>query len=155
MILCGIFILNFIPLSKTGQPASAKPEEDWTEIPPAQLVSSRDPSDLDAGMRIFQNKCALCHGKLGEGGAGPNLTDNYWKHGGDVSNLYNVITKGVATTSMTPWETSVTPKERLQLASFILSLQGTNPQGAKEPEGEAWLTGGSNQDSEKSPAPMN
>lgn len=138
MILGGIFILSFNPVEEVGETASAEPAEDWTEIPVAQLVMLDNSADLAAGKDVFTQKCALCHGNAGEGGAGPNLTDKYWLHGGGAPDLYNVITNGVPKTSMTPWGEMLTPKSRLQVASFILSLQGSDPANGKAPEGEIW-----------------
>src|SRR5205823_755771 len=37
-----------------------------------------EPSELAAGKELFISTCAACHGKFGEGGVGPNLTDEYW-----------------------------------------------------------------------------
>jgi cytochrome c oxidase cbb3-type subunit 3 len=37
---------------------------------------------------------------------------------------------------MVAWQNSMNGGQMQQLASYILSLQGTNPPGAKEPQGE-------------------
>ena len=39
---------------------------------------------------------------------------------------------------MVAWNTSLSPKQRQQLASFVLSLQGTTPASPKAPEGDIW-----------------
>jgi cytochrome c oxidase cbb3-type subunit 3 len=36
---------------------------------------------------------------------------------------------------------SLPREERQQLASYILSMQGTNPEGPKKPEGNKWVDG--------------
>ena len=42
-----------------------------------------DSTDLGIGESIFKTQCTPCHGQLGEGNSiGPNLTDEYWLHGG-------------------------------------------------------------------------
>ena len=80
-----------------------------------------------------------CHGAAGEGGVGPNLTDEYWVHGGGVKNVFKTIKYGVPSKGMISWESKFTPGQIQELASYILTFQGTNPAGGKDPEGEVWL----------------
>ena len=54
-----------------------------------------DPSMMNGGKKIYQSKCATCHGMFGEGGIGPNLTDEYWLHGGQLMDLYKTVREGV------------------------------------------------------------
>ncbi len=44
---------------------------------------------------------------------------------------------------MAPWKEAIKPSDIQKLASYILSLQGSNPANAKDPEGEIWVEGGS------------
>ena len=38
------------------------------------FASGQEPApDLDAGRRVFESQCAVCHGLKGGGGRGPNL----------------------------------------------------------------------------------
>jgi len=39
---------------------------------------------------------------------------------------------------MIAWKQSLKPSEIAQVSSYILSLQGTNPAGAKAAEGDIW-----------------
>ena len=48
------------------------------------------PEDLKAGKEIYTVNCVSCHGNLGEGTVGPNLTDDYWIHGG-ASKMYSQL----------------------------------------------------------------
>src|SRR5690606_22447921 len=48
------------------------------------VTLDESPETVAAGMAIFTQNCAACHGGVGEGGIGPNLTDDYWLHGGGV-----------------------------------------------------------------------
>src|ERR1017187_2157767 len=41
-----------------------------------------DEENLAKGAAIFKANCITCHGQHGEGIVGPNLTDEYWLHGG-------------------------------------------------------------------------
>jgi len=94
-----------------------------------------DASTLDAGKSIFENNCKACHGDKGQGLSGPNLTDKYWLHGGSINEVFNTISEGVPSKGMIAWKANLKPGEIAQVANFVISLQGTNPPGAKEPEG--------------------
>ncbi|MEO6229106.1 MAG: cbb3-type cytochrome c oxidase N-terminal domain-containing protein [Ferruginibacter sp.] len=94
---------------------------------------------LDAGKEIFNSICWTCHGKLGEGGAGPNLTDDNWLHKGSLSDIYLSIKHGYPDKGMQAWEKSYSPKEILNLAGYIKNLKGTNPAGAKAPQGDIYI----------------
>ncbi len=87
------------------------------------------------GKQIFDQNCKVCHGGQGEGGVGPNLTDVYWLHGGDVKSIFKTIKYGVPEKGMLPWQDKLRPQEMQELSSYILTLQGTNPPNAKEPQG--------------------
>ena len=96
------------------------------------LISS---DDLKAGSALFAANCVSCHGASAEGKIGPNLTDQYWKHGGDIKDLFKTVKLGVTGTGMKSWKTDLSAMQMAQVTSYILSLQGTNPANAKAPEG--------------------
>jgi len=96
-------------------------------------------NDLAAGKNTFVTYCKACHGENGEGNAvGPNLTDAYWLHGGDIKNVFTTIKYGVVEKGMQSWKKDLKPAEMQQVASYILSLQGSNPANAKAPQGDLW-----------------
>lgn len=95
-----------------------------------------DESQLAAAKEIYTTKCVACHGAMGEGGVGPNLTDSYWLHGGGVSEIFSVIKYGVPEKGMIAWEAQLKANEIQDITSYILSLQGSNPPNAKEPQGD-------------------
>ncbi|RMD48816.1 MAG: cytochrome oxidase subunit III [Ignavibacteria bacterium] len=97
-----------------------------------------DVGSLTSGKEIFLKNCATCHGKQGEGLVGPNLTDEYWLHGGGIKNVFKTIKYGVPQKGMISWENQLGPKKIQEVASYILSLQGTNPPNAKAPQGEKY-----------------
>lgn len=103
------------------------------------VVLLTDKNKIHEGAEIFTSKCVVCHGEKGEGKVGPNLTDEYWLHGGDVKSIFKTIKYGVPSKGMVAWQNSMNGSQMQELASFILSLQGTNPPGGKDPQGDKVL----------------
>jgi cytochrome c oxidase cbb3-type subunit 3 len=98
-----------------------------------------DATSLAKGKEIFTNACAACHKADGGGLVGPNLTDKNWINGGGIKNVFKLISEGSKNnTTMVAWNKNLKPTEIQNVASYILSLQGTNPAGAKAAEGELW-----------------
>lgn len=92
---------------------------------------------IEAGAAQFTSKCASCHGPELGGLIGPNLTDNYWLHGkGARLDLVKVIREGVPEKGMPPWGPVMKKEEMYAVTAYILSKKGTNPAGAKPPQGE-------------------
>jgi cytochrome c oxidase cbb3-type subunit 3 len=102
------------------------------------LAVLADEASIKAGQEKFLRNCITCHGTHAEGIVGPNLTDQYWIHGGGVKNVYATIKNGVPEKGMISWKLVFTPKEIQQIASYVLSLQGSNPPNAKKPEGNLY-----------------
>ena len=100
------------------------------------LVEVTDPKELDKAFGIYIANCAACHGNEGQGGVGQNLTDKYWVHGGSLSDVYQTIKNGVPEKGMIAWKAQMQPATILSLASYIRTLQGTNPPNQKASEGE-------------------
>ncbi len=98
-----------------------------------KLVS--DPAVLASGGAIFKSTCAPCHGEHAQGNVGPNLTDDYWLHGSKINDLFKTIKYGVLSKGMPTWEKQLSPKQISDVANYIKSLHGTNPAGAKAPQG--------------------
>ena len=93
----------------------------------------------EAGKKIFKSNCAVCHAVDGGGGIGPNLTDEYWILGGGIKNVYNTIAEGGRDgKGMIAWKNSLNPEKMQQVASYILTLQGTTAKKPKEKQGDLW-----------------
>ena len=91
---------------------------------------------LVLGAAQFNTKCASCHGQQLQGLVGPNLTDKFWIHGnGTRMDIVKVIREGVADKGMPPWGPVLKKDEIYAVAAYILSKKGSNPAGAKEPQG--------------------
>lgn len=112
--------------------------KDLVDASTVELLS--EDSDIAAGRGLFVKNCAVCHLPSGGGATGPNLTDEYWILGGGTGNIFNTISEGGRSgKGMVPWKNTFSPNEIAQLGSFILSLQGTNPENGKPAEGELWV----------------
>jgi len=99
-------------------------------------VSMLGAADVTEGKRIFQVSCISCHNEGGAGNVGPNLTDDYWMHGGDIKSVFKTIKYGI--NAMPTWQNSYSNKQIAQLASYVKSLHGSNPPNAKAPQGELY-----------------
>ncbi len=100
---------------------------------------TKDASDLSKGKSIFVENCATCHKESGGGDSGPNLTDQYWIHGGGIKNVFKTIKYGFVEKGMPGWSDKLNPLQIKQVASYVISLQGSNPPDGKEPKGELWV----------------
>jgi len=96
---------------------------------------TKDPAVIASGQAIFKTTCVACHGEHAQGNVGPNLTDDYWLHGGKINDLFKTIKYGVLSKGMPTWEKQLSPKQISDVANYVKSLHGTNPAGAKEPQG--------------------
>jgi cytochrome c oxidase cbb3-type subunit III len=100
-----------------------------------------DAASIAEGKKVYEaNNCISCHGQNLEGGIGPNLVDANWINGGGVKNIFRLVSEGSTNNPvMAPWKDVIKPSDIQKLASYIVSLGGTNPANAKEAEGEVWV----------------
>ncbi|WP_405396440.1 cbb3-type cytochrome c oxidase N-terminal domain-containing protein [Maribacter sp. Asnod2-G09] len=99
-----------------------------------------DASDISAGKGIFEGNCVACHMADGGGGIGPNLTDQNWILGGGIKNVFHTISEGGRDgKGMIAWKQNLKPAEIAQVASYVLSFQGTTPANPKAAEGDIWV----------------
>ncbi|MFN7329685.1 MAG: cbb3-type cytochrome c oxidase N-terminal domain-containing protein, partial [Bacteroidota bacterium] len=84
-------------------------QEQLKKLQAANPVAAIDENNVEAttdalalaeGKQIFLNTCASCHRKDGGGDIGPNLTDDYWKHGGGIKDIFKTVRHGVQGTNM-------------------------------------------------------
>jgi cytochrome c oxidase cbb3-type subunit 3 len=99
------------------------------------LAAAQDPATLAAGRATFTTYCASCHREDGGGLIGPNLTDDYWIHGGAPSRVHGTITNGVLDKGMPAWGQVLQPRQVMAAAAFITTLHDTHPKDPKEPQG--------------------
>ena len=96
--------------------------------------------DMASGKKVFETNCIACHRPDGGGSIGPNLTDENWILGGGIKNVFHTITEGGRDgKGMVAWKGTLKPSEIQQVASYVLSLKGTDPKDAKPAEGDIWV----------------
>ncbi len=152
IVVAFIYLMNFHVLGYGQNPTEEYQEEmikaqETKEIYDAKNADKIDENNilmptaegLAAGKEIFVTACWACHGKLGEGGAGPNLTDDYWIHKGSLSDIYNIIKQGVPEKGMQSWEKNYSPKEINNIAGFIKTLRGSKPPNPKDAQGDLFV----------------
>lgn len=122
--------MNNARIAKEAYDAKNKDKIDEANIPMA------DAAGIKNGQEHFLANCVACHGAKGEGGVGPNLTDDYWIHKGSLNDIYKTIKTGYPDKGMQSWAVKFNPKEMSELAGFVKSLKGSNPPGGKAPQGD-------------------
>jgi cytochrome c oxidase cbb3-type subunit 3 len=117
---------------KASQPAAVIDEN--------ALTFTNDEAIIAKGKIVFVGNCVACHRNDGGGNSiGPNLTDNYWLHGGGIKNVFTTIKNGVVEKGMPAWGKAMSPQDVRDVAFYIMSLQGSQPQNGKAPQGELYV----------------
>ena len=152
-ILFAVAYVGYYHVGRNGQLQGAEYAAEMQQAALLVATTSDDPNllttyqpltvaaELSTGKGIFATNCAPCHGASGEGKVGPNLTDEYWMHGGEVNHVYKTIKFGVTSKGMVAWKGKLSGKQILQVSSYVLSLKGTKPANAKPPQGEKEIAG--------------
>jgi len=110
------------------------------EISEGTLVGlTADESMMNAGRKVFQSKCSTCHGMFGEGGIGPNLTDDYWLHGGQLLDIYKTVTEGVPSKGMLAWERQLRPAQLMAVSAYVGTLLGNQTPNTKAAQGDHFV----------------
>jgi cytochrome c oxidase cbb3-type subunit 3 len=101
----------------------------------SKVVQMKDEASISLGKQLFMENCIACHGKSGEGIVGPNLTDEYWLHGGSMNDIFKTIKYGYQEKGMKAWKDDFSAVKIQAIASFIKSLQGSHPLNGKDKQG--------------------
>jgi cytochrome c oxidase cbb3-type subunit 3 len=129
-------IESFDRSQKTEATQKALQTPSTPELSEDQLMAMvSQESVLKSGAEIFKSRCVSCHGAEGEGIVGPNLTDDYWIHGGRMTEIVATITNGVPAKGMVPWKSMLSADEIHQVAAFVKSIRGQKVKNPKAPEG--------------------
>lgn len=99
--------------------------------PSMALVALTDAESLKKGQEIYEGAslCHACHRKDLGGMVGPNLTDNLWIHGCSPAEMVKNVTTGFPPLGMLPYGSGqkLSDEQLLQVVSYIIAKQGTNP----------------------------
>lgn len=124
---------------KAAAEQRAELEKTGAFVNETSVTELTDQASILNGKKTFDVNCVTCHAAGGGGIVGPNLTDDFWIHGGGIKNVFKTIKYGVPAKGMISWQTQLNPKQIQEVASYIISLQGTNPPNAKQPEGQKYI----------------
>jgi cytochrome c oxidase cbb3-type subunit III len=97
---------------------------------------SKDPAMVSKGQAVFTTTCAACHRADGGGNIGPNLTDEYWLHGGKPEDIYKTVHEGVVAKGMPAWAPVLGDEKVADAVAYVLTLRDTRVAGGKAPQGE-------------------
>ena len=96
--------------------------------PQAQAVSPPK-IDMARARRVFENNCAGCHGPLGQGGRGPNLTVPKLRHARTDMEIAGVVFGGIPGTEMPPsWHLGEEGVTQVIAYLHLLRANATPPQ---------------------------
>lgn len=119
-------VMNITAAEKTheghGQAIHTHPDHSKMKNP-----VKADAKSIARGKKIYEERCAICHGVSGKGD-GPagkalnpppaDFTDNVWKHGSSDGEIFMVITEGVKNTGMSSFK-DVKEEDRWHLVNYI------------------------------------
>ena len=111
-------------------PSALKAQKPSTDGPDSTAIT---PAMVDAGRDIFHARgtCFACHGMKLEGTQlAPTLIKKDWKDakGGELKNIYYVVTHGVPGTLMVAFPAGISKAEAEKVVAFVWSV---NHKGAK------------------------
>lgn len=153
IVFAAIYLVRFHMLGGDTQEMELKNEIAQAKIEVAEYLKTApdlmdektvtlltDPASLAEGKTIFTTNCVACHRADAGGQIGPNLTDDQWILGGGIKNVFHTLMNGGRDgKGMISWKGTLKPKEMQKVASYVLSLHGSNPKDPKAPEGEVWV----------------
>lgn len=153
ILFSAIYLVRFEVMDGDNQEMELKKELAQAKIDVAEYMKTApdlmdektvslltEPAALAEGKTIFTTNCAACHRADGGGQIGPNLTDEQWILGGGIKNIFHTLVNGGRDgKGMISWKGTLKPKEMQKVASYILSLKGSNPADPKAPEGDVWV----------------
>lgn len=136
----GLAVVPVLALLATAVAASAQQQ---TPTPPSTQAAAPEaphpapgsiknpytgnPEKIAAGKALwFKMSCYGCHGTMGGGGMGPNLTDAEWRYGGDDTSVFTTIKFG-RPGGMPPWGAKMSDDEILTVMAYVRSLYKGDP----------------------------
>lgn len=96
------------------------------DLPRVDQNPFTSPADLALGQKLYNGRCAGCHGLTGDGGKGANLAVPSLPRAHTDLALYRIVRYGIPETEMPA--TLLAPQEVWQIAAFVRSLGASPPQ---------------------------
>jgi len=87
------------------------------------LSQSLFADSIKRGEEIYKQVCHICHGLDMNGGIGPSLIDDFWKHGDSPEAVLHNIAEGIPNTEMAPYKQLFKEDDLKAARDFILSKQ--------------------------------
>ncbi len=97
----------------------------------------KDSGKIAEGKKYFGQYCASCHGPVGQGVIGPNLTDDYWIYSsGDYDGVMKALVEGFPQKGMPAWGALIPKEQQPLIVAYVLTTRGSNPPNGKAPQGD-------------------
>ncbi|MCX6126232.1 MAG: c-type cytochrome, partial [Proteobacteria bacterium] len=103
-------------------------------------LAVNDGGMVERGKETYTSTCSPCHGPDGGGVVGPNLTDEFWIHGGTPEKIQALISEGAVEKGMPSWEPVLGLDKVRELTVYVMTLKGTKPVTPKDPQGAKEVT---------------
>lgn len=103
---------------------------------PTILRMMKEEKWMGMARTLFATNCQQCHGALGQGLVGPNMTDDHYKNLKTLAEIPKVIAGGAAGGAMPPWKGKLNDNQIVLLSSYVASLRGKNLPSTRPAEGE-------------------
>lgn len=116
----GVLAMSFVlaAWSFTGMVSAA-------EAPAGTVVKNPfegKPEAIKEGEKIFDAKCADCHGGDAMGQSGPDLTDDTWIYGGSDAEVFETVTNG-RKGGMPSWRSELNKDDIWKVIAYVRSLK--------------------------------
>jgi cytochrome c oxidase cbb3-type subunit I/II len=86
-----------------------------------EIAILKNQTDLDAGEKLFETNCVVCHKADGSGFATfPSLIDDEWINGNKPEDVFKSISEGNVAKGMVPYKSMLSEKQITQLTSYVL-----------------------------------
>ncbi len=121
--------------AKAQQEALAAKNPIAVDTDQSLMAATHDPGVMALGKEVFTSTCAVCHRPDGGGNIGPNLTDDFWLHGGKPAEVLHTVTMGVLEKGMPAWSQTLPPAKVRAAAVYVLSMHDSHPKDPKAPQG--------------------
>jgi cytochrome c oxidase cbb3-type subunit 3 len=128
---------EYADLKKRELAAEAERIKAAGEVTDEMLITlSKDSGTVEQGKAVFDQTCVTCHAAGGMGNIGPNLTDEYWLHGGKPKQIYTTVHDGFLAKQMPAWGKQLGEEKTRSVVAYVLTIRDTHAPGGKAPQGD-------------------